>query len=47
MAAMASAELIADPGRAVQASPGRTPHLPGDVGNLLAAKANASMAEAS
>jgi hypothetical protein len=36
MAAIASAELIADLERAVEASPGCAAHLPGGVGNLLA-----------
>ena len=40
MAAIASAELIADLERAVQASPGRTAHLLAGVGNLLAATAD-------
>jgi len=40
MAAIASAELIADLERAVQASPGRTAHLLGGVANLLAVTAD-------
>lgn len=40
MAAIASAELIADLERAVHASPGRTAHLLGGVANLLAATAD-------
>lgn len=40
MAAIASAELIADLERAVAASPGRTAHLLAGVGNLLAATAD-------
>jgi hypothetical protein len=47
MAAIASAELIADLERAVQAGPGRIAHLLGGLGDLLAATANASTAEAS
>ena len=47
MAAIASAKLIADLERAVQASPGCTAHLLGGVGKLLAATANAALAEAS
>ncbi len=40
MAAIASVELVADLERAVQASPGRTAHLLGGVGKLLAATAD-------
>lgn len=47
MAAIASAKLIADLERAVQASPGRTAQLLGGVGNLLAANVDAALAEAS
>ncbi len=47
MAAIASAELIADLERAVDASSGRIARLLGGLGNLLATAANASMAEAS
>lgn len=47
MAAIASAELIADLERAVQAGPGHTAHLLAGLGNFLAATANASTAGAS
>src|SRR5690242_4766560 len=40
MAAIASAELIADLERVVQASPGRTAHLLGGMANLLGATAD-------